>query len=123
MSVNICAVSGNLVRDAELRTTANDLAILNFTVAVNDRRKNSSGAWEDYPNYIGCVMFGKRASSVSEYLVKGTKVAVSGKLMQSRWEKDGKKHSKIEILVDDLDFNSKKPQGETQNLYDDEIPF
>lgn len=83
--------------------------IANFSVAVTDRRKNKdTGEWENYVNWIDCVMFGTRAESVSRYLRKGSKVAIEGKLRWSQWEdKQGGKRSKIEVVVDDLEFMSR----------------
>ena len=78
-------------------------------MAVNDRRKNpTTGEWEDYPNYIDCTMFGTRAQSISQYLSKGSKVAIEGKLRWSQWERDGQKRSKIEVVVDEREFLSSR---------------
>lgn len=113
MSINRVAISGNLTRDPELRQTAGGMAILGFGVAVNDRRKNQqTGEWEDYPNFIDCTMFGTRAQSVSRFLSKGSKVAIEGKLRWSQWERDGQKHSKVEVIVDELEFMSQRQQGQ-----------
>ena len=122
MSINRVIISGNLTRDAELRNTAGGLPVLGFGMAVNDRRKNQNGEWEDYPNFIDCTVFGQRAEGLSKWLTKGTKVAVEGKLRWSQWEKDGAKRSKIEIIVDELEFMSK---GETQapQAPVDDLPF
>ena len=77
MSINRVIVSGNLTRDPELRSTAGGMAVLGFGVAVNDRRKNQqTGEWEDYPNFVDCTMFGKRAEAVGRYLAKGAKVSI-----------------------------------------------
>lgn len=109
MSINRVIISGNLTRDSELRSTASGLPVLGFGVAVNDRRKNQqTGEWEDYPNFIDCTMFGARAESLSRYLSKGTKVSVEGKLRWSQWERDGQKRSKIEVIVDELEFMSSR---------------
>lgn len=114
MSINRVVITGNLTRDPELRTTATGMPVLGFGVAVNDRIKNSQGQWEDYPNFIDCTMFGKRAESLSCYLHKGTKVTVEGKLHYSQWERDGQRRSKLEVWVDDLEFmqqsQSRQPQ-------------
>ena len=100
MSINRVIISGNLTRG---------LPVLGFGVAVNDRRKNQqTGEWEDYPNFIDCTMFGARAESLSRYLGKGTKVAIEGKLRWSQWERDGQKRSKIEVIVDELEFMSSR---------------
>ena len=109
MSINRVIISGNLTRDPELRSTASGLPVLGFGVAVNDRRKNQqTGEWEDYPNFIDCTMFGARAESLSRYLNKGTKVSIEGKLRWSQWEREGQKRSKIEVIVDELEFMSSR---------------
>ena len=109
MSINRVIISGNLTRDPELRSTAGGLPVLGLGVAVNDRRKNQqTGEWEDYPNFIDCTMFGARAESLSRYLSKGTKVSVEGKLRWSQWEREGQKRSKLEVIVDELEFMSSR---------------
>ncbi len=81
------------------------MPVLGFGVAVNDRRRNQqTGEWEDYPNFIDCTMFGARAESVSRFLSKGSKVAIEGKLRWSQWEREGQKRSKIEVIVDEIEF-------------------
>ena len=109
MSINRVIISGNLTRDPELRSTAGGTSVLGFGVAVNDRRKNQqTGEWEDYPNFIDCTMFGARADALNKYLSKGTKVTIEGKLRWSQWERDGQKRSKIEVIVDELEFMSSR---------------
>ena len=113
MSINRVVISGNLTRDAELRRTQSGMAILNLGVAVNDRRRNNqTGEWEDYANFIDCILFGARADAIANYLTKGTKVAVEGKLRWSQWEKNGEKRSKIEVVVDEIEFMSRQDGGQ-----------
>ncbi|MEG1517772.1 MAG: single-stranded DNA-binding protein [Raoultibacter sp.] len=140
MSINRVIISGNLTRDPELRSTASGLPVLGFGVAVNDRRKNQqSGEWEDYPNFIDCTMFGTRAESLSRFLSKGTKVSIEGKLRWSQWERDGQKRSKVEVIVDELEFMSSRDSASRSSapatapapaapvvdasVYDEDIPF
>lgn len=139
MSINRVIVSGNLTREPEVRTTASGNPVMGFGIAVNDRRKNSqTGEWEDYPNFIDCTMFGARAQSVSRFLSKGSKVAIEGKLRWSQWEtNEGQKRSKIEIIVDEIEFMSSISNGAqvpatasatavdpmTSTLYNDDIAF
>ena len=114
MSINRVLISGNLTRDAELRQTQTGNSVLGFGVAVNDRRRNpQTDEWEDCPNFIDCTMFGKRAESVERYLTKGAKVSIEGKLRWSQWEKDGQKRSKIEVIVEELEFMS-RPDAQGQ---------
>ena len=112
MSINRVTITGNLTRDPELRATTGGTQVLSFGVAVNDRRRNpQSGEWEDYPNFVDCTMFGTRAEAVSRYLSKGTKVAIEGKLRYSSWERDGQRRSKLEVIVDEIEFMSRNQQG------------
>lgn len=148
MSINRVFVTGNLTRDAELRDTQGGTSYLRMGVAVNDRRKNQqTGQWEDYPNFVDCVMFGTRAEAIARYLTKGTKVAVDGSLRYSSWERDGQRRSKLEVAVRDVEFMSRQQQAQqpapqqapaqlpyqapaapaqqapAADVYDEEIPF
>ena len=142
MSINRVTLSGNLTRDPELRQTQSGIAVLSFGMAVNDRRKNpTTGEWEDVPNFVDCSMFGNRAQSLSGILAKGMKVAIDGKLRWSQWERDGQKRSKLEVIIDALDFMSQRKDGAgsesaeafdaaeppvidaSSTVYDDDLPF
>lgn len=112
MSINRVTLTGNLTRDPDLRSTASGLPVLGFGIAVNDRHKNQqTGEWEDYPNFIDCTMFGARAEAVAKYLTKGNKIAIEGKLRWSQWERDGQKRSKIEVIVDEIEFMQQRRDG------------
>lgn len=115
MSINRVNITGNLTHDPELRATAGGTQILAFGVAVNDRRKNpQTGAWEDVPNFVDCIVFGQRAEAVSRFISKGSKVAIEGKLRYSSWEtKEGQRRSKLEVIVDEIDFMSRQGQQVT----------
>lgn len=140
MSINQVSITGNLTREPELRSTAGGTAVLSFGIAVNDRRKNASGQWEDVPNFFECVTFGNRATALSDILTKGMKVSIAGKLHYSSWEKDGQKHSKVDIIAQEIELmQNRKPQQQqdyqpqTQQqyqpttvpngVYDEDIPF
>lgn len=116
MSINRVIISGNLTRDPELRSTQSGMDVMSFGVAVNDRRRNpQTNEWEDYPNFVDCTIFGNRARSLHQYLSKGTKVAIEGKLRWSQWERDGQKRSKLEVIVDELEFMSSRNGGGAQS--------
>ena len=74
-----------------------------------ERIEANTGEWEDYPNYIDCTMFGTRAEAVGRYISKGSKVAIEGKLRYSSWERDGQKRSKLEVIVDEIEFMNSRP--------------
>ena len=115
MSINRVNITGNLTRDPELRATAGGTQVLSFGVAVNDRRKNpQTGEWENVPNFIDCIVFGQRAEALSRFISKGAKVSIDGKLHYSSWEtKDGQRRSKLEVIVDEIDFLSRQGQQVT----------
>ena len=141
MSINSVVISGNLGADPELRSSAGGTPILSLRIAVNERRKDQSGEWTDYTNWVDAVMFGTRAEKVSRYLSKGSKVSVSGRLHYSSWEKEGQRRSKLEVVVDEIEFMSRGEQGggyggggyqpprrpqspaPVVDAYDEDIPF
>lgn len=130
--MNRVCITGNLTREPELRSTSSGTAVLNFGVAVNERRFNQqSQQWEDYAHFVDCVLFGKRAESLQRYMHRGDRVGIDGKLRYSSWESNGQKRSKLEVVVDDVDLLGGKrstdqqatQQGEPADVYNDDIPF
>ena len=117
MSINRVTISGNLTREPELRRTQSGTSVLSMGVAVNDRRKNQqTGEWEDYANFVDCTLWGNRADALAQYLHKGSKVAIEGKLRWSQWERDGQKRSKLEVVVDELEMMTQR-QGDSGGAY------
>jgi single-strand DNA-binding protein len=119
MSINKVMITGNLTRDPELRATASGMNVLKFGVAVNDRRKNqSTGEWEEHPNFIDVTVLGARAEPLSRFLSKGAKVAIEGKLSWSQWENpQGEKRSKLEVILDEIEFLSSREGGSGGGTY------
>lgn len=113
--INVVTISGNIGRDPELRQTQGGTQVLTFSLAVSDRKRNpQTGEWENATNWIPCVVFGNRAESLSRFLAKGMKCAVEGKLRQSSYQgKDGQKRSKIEVIVDEVEFLAGQQKAES----------
>ena len=115
MSVNMVTLSGNITRDAELHNTAaTGTAVLDFSIAVNDRRRNNAtGEWEDHANFFDITVFGKRAEAIHTWCLKGVKVVVSGKLRQNVWQdkNTGQNRSRVTIIADEIDFMSRGGNG------------
>ena len=111
MSVNTCAISGNLVADPVRRTTKSGAAVLNFTVAVGNRRRAEAGVAEEAPMYFDCVMFGARAEGAANVLRRGAHVSVQGSLRQSSFERGGTRVYKVEIAVGELDVAGRAAQA------------
>lgn len=108
--LNTVSIIGTLVKDAELKVVGNGFNICTMGVANNYSQKKND-VYEQEVNFFDCRLLGKVAQALSPYLTKGTKVAVCGKLRQERWEKDGKKNSKVYILVEDIQLVGGKPNG------------
>lgn len=129
MSLNQVSVSGNLGADAELRSTRGGTPVLTFALAVNERVKQADGTWGDRASWIDCVLFGTRAQALADWLRKGSKVAVQGRLRTSTWERDGVSHKRTEVVVEEVDLMTvrrNKQQGAAQEapgVYDADIPF
>lgn len=129
MSLNQVSVSGNLGADAELRSTKGGTPVLTFALAVNERVKQADGTWGDRASWIDCVLFGARAQALADWLRKGSKVAVQGRLRTSTWERDGVSHKRTEVVVEEVDLMTirrDKQQGAAQEapgVYDADIPF
>ena len=100
--LNAVAIVGRLTRACDMRYTNSGYQICNFSIAVNKSKKQSDGTWQEQAHFFECVLFGKVAEALSQYLLKGQQVAIQGGLEQSTWEKDGQKRSKVIIVVDNL---------------------
>ncbi len=92
---------GNLTRDPEMRVTGGGMSVGTFTLAINNRVR---GEDKEDVSFIDCVTFGKQADFVKEYLGKGMPILLEGRLQQNRWEQEGQKRSKIEVIVQTLTF-------------------
>lgn len=100
MATNIVVLNGRLVKDPDLRTTPSGKSICNFTIAV-DRRGKDEGA-----DFIDCSAWEGTGETIAKYLKKGSPILIDGRLRQDTWEKDGKKNSKISIVVNNFQFLS-----------------
>jgi single-strand DNA-binding protein len=115
--VNKVILIGNLGADPEVRYTQNGIAITNFNVATTEKWKNKEGAWEDKTEWHRIVTFRRLAETCSEYLSKGSKVYVEGRLRTQKWEdRDGNTRKTTEIEAQVVKFLS--PKG-TENMNQD----
>ena len=114
MSLNHFVFLGNLTRDVEYRAFASG-GVANFTVAVNNRKKNSqTGQWENDPAFIDCACWDrgdrKKGTTLKESFSKGSRIIIIGSVRQENWEDKttGQKRSKLKVDVADFDFVDKK---------------
>ncbi len=108
--INVVVLVGRLTRDCEVKSTAQGTSVCRFSIAVN-RRKRTGDKWEDEVSYIDVVLWGKSAETLSSYLTKGRQVSVQGELRQNRWEQNGQKLSKIEVIANSVQLLSSSQGG------------
>ena len=110
-SLNQVTLMGNLTRDPELRQTPNGQNVTSFSLALNRAYKDSGGEWQEVTDYIDCVCWGPLAERVAQYLSKGRRCLVQGRLQSRSWEQDGNKRSKVEVLANDVTFLDSRGAG------------
>lgn len=94
---------GNLTRDPESRTTTSGLTVLRFGVAVGQRRGAGQDA-TDETHFFDVVMFGKVGEAFARFHHKGSRCALTGRLQQETWEKDGRKQSRVSVIAESWVF-------------------
>jgi single-strand DNA-binding protein len=124
----------------ELKYTNTGFAIANLSLAVN-RRVKKDDTWQEEGHFFNCVLIGKRAEALAQYLVKGKQIGIQGELRQNRWEQDGQPRSRVEIFINDIQLLGGRgsdqrsdagpsrpsqysaPEIPTADDFDDDIPF
>lgn len=98
--MNKVVLIGRLTRDPELRYAAGSgTAVTRFTIAVNRQFK------KDEADFIGCVAFGKTAETISQYLAKGSQIAIGGRIQTGSYDaQDGTKRYTTDVVVDNFEF-------------------
>lgn len=110
-SLNQVTLMGNLTRDPELRQTPNGQTVTNFSLALNRSYKDQSGEWQEVTDYVDIVCWGPLAERVAQYLSKGRRCLVQGRLQSRSWEQDGQKRNKVEVLASDVTFLDSRGGG------------
>lgn len=108
---NQAIIMGNLTRDPELRTTPSGQSVASFAVATNRNWTDPSGEKKEAVEYHEIVAWGKLGELASNYLSKGRKVLVTGRLQTRSWETDGVKRQKTEIVATDINFLDRAGDG------------
>lgn len=115
-SMNQVTLMGNLTRDPELRQTPSGQSVCSFSLALNRSYKDQSGEWQEATDYIDVVAWGPLGERVSQYLHKGSRTLVQGRLQSRSWEQEGQKRSKVEVLASDVTFlDGRSDEGEGGN--------
>ena len=107
--INDVTLVGRLVKDSELRYTANEKAVGNFTLAINRRYKNEKGEYDT--DFIKCTIFGKSAEALNKYAHKGDLIGAEGSVQIRHYkDKEGNDRTSTEILVEKITFVQTKKE-------------
>jgi len=103
-SVNKVILIGNLGKDPEVKYTPSGVPVAKFSLATNERYKDKSGEWQDRTEWHNIVAWQRTAEIVGEYVKKGSKIYIEGRLQTSSWEdkQSGEKKYRTEVVVNDL---------------------
>lgn len=115
MSVNIFVGEGHLTKDPEIRYPAT-VAVGTLALAMN-HKYNQGDEWKDEVCFVDITVWGKQAENCAEYLHKGSRVLIEGRLKLDQWQTDaGEKRSKMGVVANRVQFLDGKPKNE-------DIPF
>ncbi len=107
--MNKVILSGRICSEIELKTTASDVSVCSFRIAVQRRFKNADGNYD--ADFINCTAWRGNADFISKYFKKGDPIELTGSIQTRDYEKDGQKHYITEVVVDEANFTLSKKQG------------
>jgi len=112
-SVNKVTLLGTLGRDPELKYTPSGTPVAKFSMATNERFKDKEGNWQDRTEWHNIVAWQRTAEIIGEYVKKGDRLYVEGKLQTSSWEdkQSGEKKYRTEVVVNDIVLIGGKREG------------
>ncbi|MGP8252285.1 MAG: single-stranded DNA-binding protein [Terracidiphilus sp.] len=112
-SVNKVILLGNVGKDPEIRSTGAGNMVANLTLATSDRFQDAQGNWQDRTEWHNLVAFKRTAEIIRDYVKKGSKLYVEGKIQTRSWDdkETGAKRYRTEIIVNDLSLLSAREEG------------
>jgi single-strand DNA-binding protein len=109
------SIIGNLGNDPEVRYSATGAPFLRMNIASNGRRKTEAGEWVDETTWVRVTVTGQRAESLGQYLKKGSRVYVDGRLEARPWtDSRGEIKAGLEVMPDSVEFMSSRGQEDQQ---------
>jgi single-strand DNA-binding protein len=110
--LNRVTLVGRLTRDPELRQLPSGDGICSIRLAVSSRARSEDGSWGDKSNYFDVTVFGRQADTAVQYLTKGRRIGVDGRLSWREWQaQDGSKRQSVEVIANDLFFLDSREGG------------
>jgi single-strand DNA-binding protein len=122
-NINRVIITGNLTKDPDLSSIpSSSTTVCTLRVAVNGRRRNSEGQWEDAPNYFDVTVFGQQGENCAQFLRKGRGVAVDGRLRWREWtDKEGHKRQSVDIIAESVQFLGGRDDAGNGNGYSSSV--
>lgn len=112
--MNKVVLSGRLSKDVELRNFKDGGAVASFSIALNRRVKQSDGTYKDEASFVEVKLFGRTAEVANQFLAKGSRLLVEGRLQQEVWaDSNGQKRSRIVVVGEGIEFLDTKESGST----------
>ena len=112
--LNKVRIIGNLGSDPEIKYSQSGTAFANIRLATSESRKNSDGEWEERTEWHRITMIGRQAEVCKDYLHKGSKIYVEGRLQTRSWEdQNGQKHYATEVIGANMIMLDPKSQNTT----------
>lgn len=116
--MNRTVLVGRVTKDIELKSTQTGTSIVRFTLAVQ-RRKKDDGA-----DFINCVAYAKTAELMSQYVHKGDRIGVTGRIQTGSYERNGSKIYTTDVVADEVEFLNEKPKaGDAPIEVEEDLPF
>ena len=109
--LNKVMLIGHLGKDPEMSYTPNGIAVCKFTLATNDSYKGDNDQWVERTEWHNITVWRKLAETCSQYLKKGSKIYMEGKIQTDTYEKDGKKNYFTKIVMNEMMMLDKKEGG------------
>lgn len=113
-SVNKVFLLGNVGKDPEIRSTGGGTMVASFGLATSERYKDQQGNWQDRTEWHNVVAYARLAEIVRDYVKKGSKLFIEGRLTTRNWEDKeyaGRKVYRTEIIANDLSLLSGREEG------------
>jgi single-strand DNA-binding protein len=115
MSFNKIIIVGNLGRDPELRYTPQGIAVCNFSLATNEKKRDKSGELQDVTTWFRVTLWRNQAENAAKYLTKGRPVYIEGRLGVEEWtDRDGNNRHTLEVQATDMHFISSGPRTDEE---------
>ena len=124
MSFNKIIIVGNLGRDPELRYTPQGIAVCDFSMATNERKRDKAGEMQEVATWFRVTLWRNQAENAAKYLKKGSQVYIEGRLSQEEWtDRDGNNRQTLQVNGSEMHFIGSRGDAASSSSGDNEPEF